>query len=80
MKITLTDWAARNYARPPKPPTLRKWAANKLIHPAPEKHGRDWVVEANAKYIPPDKSADDLPDDISPRAREILRRGAGDCR
>lgn len=72
MKIPLILWAARNYERPPKLPTLRKWAARKLIQPAPVKTGREWMVDPNAQYIPPDKPADDLPDDISPRARAIL--------
>ena len=72
MKIRLTTWAERNYDPPPKPPTLRKWAARKLIHPPPEKTGRDWMVDANARYIPPDKPAEDLPENISPRVRAIL--------
>lgn len=72
MKIRLITWAERNYERPPKLPTLRKWAARKLIHPPPEKTGRDWMVDANAKYIPPDKPTADLPDNISPRVRAIL--------
>lgn len=72
MKIRLLAWAARNYDPPPKMPTLRKWAARKLIHPAPEKTGRDWMVDVNAKYIPPDKGGAALPDDISPRVLAIL--------
>lgn len=77
MKIPLSVWAARNYECPPKLPTLRKWAARKLIVPPPEKHGRDWVVDTNARYVPPDKQADDLPDNISARVREILSRAHG---
>lgn len=77
MKIPLSVWAARNYERPPKLPTLRKWAARKLINPAPEKTGREWMVDANAKYIPPDKPPGNLPDNISPRVRAILGGHAG---
>ena len=53
-KITLLAWSAKHYD-PPKPiGTVRRWQRLGLIFPPPEKHGRDYRVEPDARYIPPD--------------------------
>jgi hypothetical protein len=77
MKITLQEWARRNFCPQPKIATLRAWAASGQIKPAPVKVGRLWMVEEDAQYqrVRPLQS---LPD-ISPRAKSILlgrRHGA----
>lgn len=51
MKILLLDWAARNYSPPPSLWTLRKWARDGEISPAPEKVGRDYYVEESARRL-----------------------------
>lgn len=52
MKITLEAWASRKFDPPPKIGTLRAWAGNGLITPAPIKVGRLWMVEEEAEYSP----------------------------
>ncbi len=51
MKILLTDWAARRYDPAPSPFVLRKWCRDGEIHPLPEKVGREWYVDENARRI-----------------------------
>lgn len=51
MKILLSDWAARRYQPAPSDFVLRKWCRNGEIHPAPEKVGREWYVDENARRI-----------------------------
>lgn len=51
MKITLSEWAARNYSPAPSMFTLRQWARSGSIWPAPEKAGKAWYVDENAKRI-----------------------------
>lgn len=57
MKIKMRAWAAKHYDPPPSDWTLRRWAREGEIHPAPEKVGKDWYVDENAKritdYVPP---------------------------
>lgn len=50
-KILLTAWAATRYDPAPSLWTLRKWARDGNISPAPEKVGRDWYVDPNARRI-----------------------------
>jgi len=50
-KITLQAWAAKNFDPPPSLYTLRKWARDCWIWPLPEKVGRDWRVEEDAKFV-----------------------------
>lgn len=50
-KLPLTDWAARQYAKPPTLATLRRWVREGKIYPAPELHGRAYVVEPEARYL-----------------------------
>lgn len=71
MKITLTEWALRNYAPSPSIHTLRAWVASGQIYPAPERVGRMWMVDERATRVA-------LPDEmnlsaISERARYILK-------
>lgn len=51
MKILLTEWAARNYSPPPSLFTLRRWARDGEIWPAPEKTGKHWMVEETAHRV-----------------------------
>lgn len=48
--ITLQEWAARKFATPPHPNTLRRWAADGMIVPAPFKTGRDYMVIPTARH------------------------------
>jgi hypothetical protein len=51
MKITLTEWAARNYSVPISPWVLGKWRREGQIYPPPERVWPNWMVEPNAKRI-----------------------------
>lgn len=48
--ISLQKWAER-LSPPPKPNTLRSWARNGQIIPAPVKLGRAYYVQEHAKHI-----------------------------
>lgn len=56
-KVTLEAWAAPRYDPPPSIKTLRRWARECRIYPAPEKVGRTYYVEKDARYIDPMKPA-----------------------
>lgn len=50
--ITLERWAEGTYgADAPHINTLRRWARDALIFPAPEKHGRTYYVRPDARYV-----------------------------
>ena len=50
--ITLEDWAQRTYGHnAPHRNTLRRWAREAHIYPPPEKHGRQYFVRENARYV-----------------------------
>lgn len=50
--ITLEDWAQRTYGHnAPHRNTLRRWAREAHIYPLPEKHGRQYFVCENARYV-----------------------------
>lgn len=49
-KITLTAWAARQFDPAPCENTLRIWARNGRIIPAPMKIGRTYYVEPTAQH------------------------------
>jgi predicted site-specific integrase-resolvase len=51
MKILLTEWAARHYSPAPSDWTLRRIARDGQIYPPPEKVGREWYVDENAKRL-----------------------------
>jgi hypothetical protein len=51
--VLLTTWARMTYQDcPPCLNTLRKWAREALIQPAPQRHGRAYYVSPDAKYVP----------------------------
>lgn len=49
--IPLTDWSERHFDPPKSIHTLRRWARDNRIHPAPIKAGREYRVHPDAKYI-----------------------------
>lgn len=49
MKIKLEDWAAKHYNPAPSLFVLRKWCREGEIFPTPEKVGRTYYVEHNAR-------------------------------
>ncbi|MCW8156713.1 excisionase [Stutzerimonas stutzeri] len=51
--LTLEEWARQTYETPPTLNTLRRWAREGFIYPAPEKHGRSYFVCPSARYIEP---------------------------
>lgn len=68
MLITLEQWNAATFGGKFSLHTLRGWARNGLIFPAPIKAGRDWMVDAGAAYSRPEK-AQSIPDvDMSIKA------------
>ena len=49
--ITLEAWAVATYGdASPHINTLRRWARDAMIVPAPEKHGRTYYVRPDAHY------------------------------
>lgn len=55
VKITLQEWAAARYNPPPSLKTLRRLARECRIFPIPEKVGRTYYVDPEARYINPKK-------------------------
>lgn len=54
--VLLTTWAQQNYQDAvPCLNTLRKWARDALIQPAPQRHGRAYYVHPDARYVPPSR-------------------------
>ncbi len=50
--LTLTDWAKARYGdAAPRLGTLRRWARESRIFPAPRKHGRTYYVQPDAEYL-----------------------------
>lgn len=49
--LTLQEWAARKFSKPPHVNTLRRWANDGLIIPQPVKFGREFHVKPDARYI-----------------------------
>lgn len=50
-KITLEAWAAPRFNPAPSIRTLRLWAREHRIHPKPQKVGRTYYVDSDARYI-----------------------------
>lgn len=50
-KITLEAWAKLHYDPPPGIATLRAWARDSKILPAPQKVGRTYYVLPDARHI-----------------------------
>jgi len=53
MKLSLEKWAEANFDPVPTLNTLRRWAREAKIFPAPVNHGRSYYVEPDAQYIEP---------------------------
>lgn len=49
--ITLQEWAARKFSKPPHVNTLRRWADDGTIVPKPVKMGREFYVLPTARHI-----------------------------
>ncbi|MBB7458826.1 excisionase [Escherichia coli] len=59
--VTLKTWGRLRYPdAPPSISTLRRWARNGNIYPAPERHGRSYRVDPEAFYINPNKVDTDI--------------------
>lgn len=51
MKITLEEWAAKQYSKPPSAWVLGKWRRQGQIYPPPERVGHEWFVPENAERL-----------------------------
>lgn len=51
MKISLETWAKSKFQPAPHPNTLRAWARDGKIIPAPVKIGRAYYVESAARHV-----------------------------
>ncbi|ORJ20050.1 excisionase [Rouxiella silvae] len=52
--LTLEEWRDLKYKEyKPTVQTLQRWARDGKIYPAPEKHGRQYVVRTDAIYVNP---------------------------
>jgi len=51
MKVLLREWAAKRYSPVPPDFTLRRWARDGEIVPAPEKVGKFYYVDERAERI-----------------------------
>jgi len=76
MKITLTEWGARNYNPSPSTHILRSWAKTGQISPQPEKVGKTWMVDENAARIPFATHTDPVGSDIPDFALRVIRKRA----
>ncbi|MGZ4953605.1 MAG: excisionase, partial [Methylobacter sp.] len=56
--ITLQQWNETLFSGRYTLNTLRTWARNGHICPAPQKIGKDWMVTADARYRKPKKPAE----------------------
>lgn len=61
--ITLQQWNDKVFGGRYTINTLRSWARNGYIYPAPHKIGKDWMVEDLAQYRKPAKLVQ-MPDNI----------------
>ena len=49
--VTLHEWAAMMFSKPPHRNTLQKWVNEGHIQPQPKKIGRQWFVKPDAEYV-----------------------------
>ena len=49
--VTLEEWLALHYSKPPSILTARRWCREGRIYPTPEKHGRSYYLRPDARYI-----------------------------
>ena len=60
-QITLEEWLTARYGeKKPSILTARRWCRKGNIYPQPEKHGRQYYVRADARWIDPANPPDDL--------------------
>lgn len=72
--IPLSVWAAQHYGdAAPCIHTLRRWARDHRITPAPRKHGRAYFVCPDARYIDP-KNPEPTNFPQSPARGGLMRR------
>ncbi|MDR6770403.1 excisionase [Azospirillum sp. BE72] len=73
--LTLPEWAERVYGdNPPSLATLRRWARDCRIYPAPERHGRSYYLPASARFraeASPTETSDHLARFEQPRTEAI---------
>lgn len=50
-KLTLGAWAQKQFEKPPTTHTLRRWARDLKIFPFPQKVGREYLVDPDARYV-----------------------------
>jgi hypothetical protein len=69
--ITLEAWGQLRYGEhAPNIQTLRRWAHDAKIFPAPKKHGRTYYVAENAQYLAPN---DESRATRRPRPNRLIR-------
>lgn len=64
MKITLEEWAAKSYSKPPTARALGNWRRQGQIYPPPERVGREWFVPEDAVRV-----VDQPPPNLAARLR-----------
>ncbi len=73
--LTLEEWAASVFgAHPPHIATLRRWARESRIFPAPQLLGRSYYVLATARYIDPTKPISAQAVNAAPRRGSLADR------
>lgn len=56
--VSLEQWAAETYGEAaPGIDTLRRWCREGRIYPQPEKHGKAYYLDPEARYIDASNSA-----------------------
>lgn len=50
-RVTLQEWAARNYDPPPSPWTLRRWVRHGELYPGAELVGKTYYIDERAKRL-----------------------------
>lgn len=53
--MNLIEWANKTYSKPPSLSTLRRWAREGRIYPAPELHGKEYKLHPDSVYVNPRK-------------------------
>ncbi|MBJ8823560.1 excisionase [Citrobacter europaeus] len=69
--LNLLEWANSTYSTPPSLSTLRRWAREGRIFPAPELHGKEYKVQPDAIYVDPSKK------NLRPKAKRIALPAGG---
>lgn len=73
--VLLSVWAEHEFGDPvPAPSTLNKYAKNGMISPPPQKVGKSWRVELDARFVGM-TTAPDVKKQDHPLLRRILEDG-----